>query len=71
MKYTNQKALTRAERRLKGFVKIALAVDEVATIEQALRATEIDNRGHALIHVCHFFLEHYATATMAERSSAF
>lgn len=39
-------------------VKIALEVQETAIIEQALRATGIDNRGKALVALCEAFLTH-------------
>jgi hypothetical protein len=40
----------------RAMVKIVIAVEDVGTIERALRAAEIANRGEALVEICREFL---------------
>lgn len=48
------------ERELatQGKIKPVLYADQLATFEQAIRATAIRNRGEALITICQYYLEH-------------
>lgn len=39
-------------------VKVVIAVDDLGTVEQALKRAKIRNRGEALVAICRFFLDH-------------